>query len=605
MIFSFLISVCSAQRDTIKPPSLIFDTAVHISGPADTLPAFIQKATKGIQKTIHVLSFTQYNDRKVDRPLQGPEAYESIRGKKIRNITIKVLYPFGVDIDDPENYHPTKLQTFANKVQNKTRNWVIRNELLFQEGEVVDPLAFSDTERNLWLKSIYKDIKFDITVADNDGVDVIIYIRDRWNWSLRTDLDFRRISTGPQFSNILGFPQQFGIQASFNYRLDNPYTVTTTYIYSNIVATHIDLTITGRFDNIQRGGQFAINRSFFSSKTTWGGHAIINYYDQRYFVPSPEGGAVLAPNKVSSQDFWIAKSLNLSGKISEKHPLYRLILAARMIRVSYPQRPYIYSQDGTISFLNQTTIIGGIGFAQWDYYVDHNIYNLVQAEYFPKGLSASILAGFQDDEVLQRRTYFGASFQYGHYFKNAGYYITQFKYGGFPAINSYAQLLADWRNTFYTIHQRLGKVSFRHVINLYGKWGYDRPFGRQIFVDNFTGLRGLYSNQLRGSTTYALDYEFDFYAPQKILGFNTSYFVFTDFAIIQQGLKDNTFQAGVGLGMRFRNVNLNIDFIQLMVAYYPHLNIINQNVYNLLGSSRNDRQPQNRDLFQPTILIVD
>jgi hypothetical protein len=82
-------------------------------------------------------------------------------------------------------------------------------------------------------------------------------------------------------------------------------------------------------------------------------------------------------------------------------------------------------------------------------------------------------------------------------------------------------------------------------------------------------------------------------------------FLFTDFAIIQQVVKDNTFQPGVGMGFRFRNVNLNIDFIQLMVAYYPGLNIQYQNNYNLLGSSHNDRQPQNRDLFTPSILTVD
>jgi len=61
-------------------------------------------------------------------------------------------------------------------------------------------------------------------------------------------------------------------------------------------------------------------------------------------------------------------------------------------------------------------------------------------------------------------------------------------------------------------------------------------------------------------------------------------FLFADFAIIQQVVKDNTFQPGVGMGFRFRNVNLN-RFIQLMVAYYPGLNIQYQNNYNLLAAA--------------------
>jgi hypothetical protein len=603
MLFVFLGGICSAQHDTINQRYLIFDTAVY-SKPGDTLSPFLRKANSTLKKTIHYLSFTEYNDKKVDRPLPGPAAFEKIKGKKINTITIKILEPFGVDIDDPKNYHPTKLQTFANKVQTPTRSWVIRNELLFQEGDTVNPLAFSDSERNLWLKNVYKDIKFAITPVDSNQIDVVIYIRDRWNWSLASDIDFHRLTTGPVFSNMFGFPQSFGVAASFNYDLDNPYTLAAAYMYSNIAATHIDATLTGRFDNVQRGGQLFVNRPFFSGKTVWAGHVALSYYDQQYISLSPEGPAVLEPNKVNTQDFWMARTFDLPGNLSKKHPLYKLIAAARMIRVDYPQRPYIYSSDGTISFLDYTTIVGGIGFAQWDYYVDHNIYTLVQSEYYPKGLSGALLGGFQDDELLQRRTYLGAAMQYGYYFKDKGYILSQFKYGGFPVYNNYSQLLVDWRNTFYTIHERVGRASLRQIFNLYGRWGYDRPFGRDIYVDNFTGLRGLYTNQLRGNTTYAFDYEVDFYAPKKILGFNTVMFVFTDFALIQQTVKDNTFQPGMGVGFRFRNVSLNIDFIQLMIAYYPGLNIPYQTPYNLVGSSNNDRQPQNRDLFEPTILTV-
>ena len=604
ILFLSLAGICAAQHDTIRPAILIFDTAV-ISDPSDTLSPFLKKASQGIQKTIHYLSFTQYNDKRIDRPRQGPDAYEAIRGKRINTITIKVLYPFGVNIDSPDQYRVTKFQNFANRIQNKTRAWVIRNELLFKEGDKVDPLSFSDTERNLWLNNIYKDIRFMITPVDTDAVDVVIYIRDRWNWGLATSIDFSRITTGPVFSNMFGFPQQLSVAVSVNYQfLKNPYTLAATYVYSNMAATHIDAILTGRFDNDQRGGALIFNRPFFSGKTEWAGHAIANYYIDQYIVPSADGPAVLAPNKVNTQDFWIAKTFNLPDVLSKKYPLYRIITAARMVRQDYPERPYIYSADGTISFLDQTFILGAIGFAQWDYYVDHNIYNLVQAEYFPKGLSGAVISGFQDDEILGRRTYLGAAMQYGYYIKNVGYFLTQFKYGGFPVMDNYLQILTDWRNTFYTVNQRLGKASVRQIFNFYGKWGYSRPFGRQIYVDNFTGLRGLYSNELRGNTTYALDYEVDLYPRKKILGFYTNMFLFTDFAIIQQTIKNNTFQPGVGMGFRFRNVNLNIDFIQVMVAYYPGLNIQYQNNYNLLGSSRNDRQPQNRDLFEPNILSV-
>jgi hypothetical protein len=607
-IFLFLCSLsilCQGQTDTIKPAYQIYDTTNAPAKVTDTVSNRTKKAIAAFDKTVGILWYTQYNDRKIDRPLEGPLTFEPFKGKRIHTIRIEIIYPFGTDLDNMSKSKLNRFQAFANKVQFKTKPWVIQNELLFAEGDALDPNALADTERNLWVKNVYKDIKFDIQETDDGQVDIVVYVRDRWNWSLSSDIDFRHFTTGPEFNNMFGFPQAFSVAVSLNYRLDNLYTINAFYRYSNIVATHIDATITSRFDNLKRGAELTVSRAFFSGQAQWGGRVILNFYDEREIITSPGGAAVVAPNKVNYQDFWIAKTFQLPGVLGDRHPQFKLIAASRLVRNAYTMRPYLRNADHTISFLNQTYILGAVGFAQWDYYVDHNVYTLVRAEYFPKGLSAAVIGGFQDDEELHRRLYIGAAVQYGYYFPRAGYLISQFKYGGFSVDKRYEQVLIDFQNSFYTIHQRLGKYSFRHIINLNARWGANRPAGRELIIDNFTGLRGFYSNLLRGSSTYALDYEVDFFAPRKILGFTSSMFLFADLAIIQQSINENKYQPGVGAGFRFRNVNLGFDFIQLMVAYYPALNLAAQPSYNLLGSSRNDRNPLNRNLFEPTILSVD
>ena len=564
-----------------------------------------RKSRLAATKALHILSFLNYSDRNVDRPLVGPVAFNPYKGKHIRHIEVKVMYPYGVNLDSPEVYHPTKFQKFANKIQFRTRQWVILNELLFKEGDAVDPILFSDSQRNLWTKNIYKDIKFILTNADNGDVDVTVYIRDKWNWSVTSSLDYDKVTPGIQFNNVFGLPQVINAGVSINYRADNIYTVNASYRYSNIKSSFVDASLNMTYDRFKQGGGLEIVRNFYSAKAEWAGHIKAYIINQSFIAPSLSSNPILAPNLSNIQDIWLARAFKMPFKFYEKSPLLRLIVSSRMMRTAYMSRPYLHNPDRSINFINSTILLGGIGFARWDYYIDHNVYELGRAEYFTKGLSASLLVGFQEDEELSRRTYVGASLQYGRYFNNGGYLLSQFKYGGFATDRSYDQVLIDWQNTFYTLPHKLGKATSRHFINTNMKLGFSRPAGREIVANNTNGLRGLYSNELRGNRTFGLGYEIDFYAQKRVAGFASCMFLFTDAILIQKTFNDNKVQTAVGFGFRLRNLNFGIDFIEILFAYYPKLQVADQQPYNYLGNFKNDRSPEKRDLFTPNILSVD
>ena len=564
-----------------------------------------KKSQKAAIKALKILSFLNYSDRNVDRPLVGPIAFQRYKGKRIRHIEVKVMYPYGIDLDSPSVYHPTKFQKFANKIQFRTRQWVIFNELLFKEGDAIDPILFSDSQRNLWTKGIYKDIKFILADVGNGDVDVIVYIRDKWNWSVTSSLDYDKVTPGIQFNNIFGLPQSINGGVSINYRADNIYTINAAYKYSNIKSTFIDASLNITYDRFRQGGGLEIIRNFYSAKAEWAGHVKAYIVNQSYIAPSLSSRPILAPNLSNTQDIWLARAFKMPFKFYEKSPLLRLIVSTRLLRTAYMSRPYIHNLDRSINFVNTTYLLGAIGMARWDYYIDHNVYELGKAEYFTKGLSASLLVGFQEDEELSRRTYVGASLQYGKYFQNAGYLLSQFKYGGFATDRSYDQILVDWQNTFYTVPHKIGRATSRHFINTNMKLGFSRPAGREIVANNSNGLRGLYSNELRGNRTYGLGYEVDFYAQKRVAGFASSMFLFTDLVLIQKTVQENRFQSAVGFGFRLRNLNFGIDFIEILFAYYPKLQVNDQKPYNYLGNYKNDRTPEKRDLFTPNILSVD
>lgn len=101
------------------------------------------------------------------------------------------------------------------------------------------------------------------------------------------------------------------------------------------------------------------------------------------------------------QDVWLATSFKLPGSFGVKHEFLRFILSGRMYRNNYITRPFKRSEDGAQTFIDRTYFLGSIGFANWNYYVDHSVFYLGQAEYFSRGLNGALILGFDYDEELQ------------------------------------------------------------------------------------------------------------------------------------------------------------------------------------------------------------
>lgn len=558
-----------------------------------------------IKKAIKILSLLNYCDVRIDRPIEDAKAFECYRGKIIRRLEVEVVYPYGVSLDSPYYYHPTRLQARANKFQFSTRDQVIKNEVLFKEGDRVDPQLFADTERNLWEKNIYKDIRILVEEIGDDMVDVTIFVRDRWNIGFLTSAGYNYVQVGLQFNNIFGLSQILQVDGSFYFRKFDAYRVHLNYTYTNIRSSFINVGLDGAYDILNQNGTLAVTRNFYSSKAEWAGRILVTGRRNNLVLPAEGFGYVQSWVSTISQDFWLAKSFKLGGKLQEKYPLTRFVVAARAQRTDYLERPYVLGPGRIINFIDQNNILGALGIAQWDYYIDHNVYSLDKAEYFQKGMSAALIGGFQMDEVLQRRTYLALALQYGISFVNAGYYLTYLKGGGFVNPHTVDQGLIDWQNTFYSIPVKMGRWNWRSFLTTGIRLGFSRPDGRELIVNNATGLRGLSSLYLRGVRTYSFSYEADFYYTKTILGFSSSYFVFADLAMYQPQPQYRFFQSGVGLGFRLRHLGIGLGFLEVTLAYYPGLHVPDQRQFSLMGNTISNRTPVKRDLFTPDIINVD
>jgi len=87
----------------------------------------------------------------------------------------------------------------ANAVHFTTRPSVVRNELLFKEGEPYDEATVEETLRNLRARGLFRDVAIQ-PVQDGDSVDIFVETADGWSTQLVMNAWF----TAGEFSWALG-----------------------------------------------------------------------------------------------------------------------------------------------------------------------------------------------------------------------------------------------------------------------------------------------------------------------------------------------------------------------------------------------------------------
>lgn len=126
-------------------------------------------------------------------------AQEPSRPPVIDTITIATLNVF-----DSEDAQQNVLFRIANALHVTTRSGVVRQELLFKQGERLDPALVAETLRNLRRRGLFRDVRIDTIPVAGDSVWVHVTTADGWT----TQLVMNGSSTGGEFTWALGAQEQ-------------------------------------------------------------------------------------------------------------------------------------------------------------------------------------------------------------------------------------------------------------------------------------------------------------------------------------------------------------------------------------------------------------
>lgn len=598
-MFFVLTALTSLAQKTLiernvprKPPKN--KDSIQISSPIDSVfkakldaptakdTAFGKTAKKVVPKTFYNVLFRDINKHidsgQVAQMEQNPHL--PFAGRWIREIYVHSLDVFGYSVHDTTLVPANWIDRVGNKLHRSTRErTIMRNYLFFEEGDIIDPEKMRDNERYLRQQGIFHDARIVIVPFRNakDAVDVHVYTQDLW--SLLPDgsaSNFDNFTIGLEQRNFRGLGQSFKNTVSYNGKDERQ---RLEYAGRYFIPSFGKTFIAGEgILNVQRDQKqlsLKVYRPFFTPQMKYAGALEIGYHNRRLFEFTLDSlTRRSARNYFWSQyglfDAWIGRSFRIffgDGKLRERA---RFVVALRHTRQTFYQRDRTVTDSTNQLFQNTRPTLFSIGFSNRRYQRDLLIYGFGRTEDVPVGDLLSFVYG-SDPAELGDRKYIGLKYSRARYLK-IGYLYNLTNFGMYTKEGGTEQGVFSTENNYFTPLHRFGRDWYaRHFINVKFVWGFNRFENEYFNISGNEGIKGIYSDELRGTRKLVIGAETVFFSPLNFLGFRIAPFTFADLGwstFSGQNLFRNKPFQGYGLGFRFRNENLTFTTFQVRLSIY-------------------------------------
>ena len=499
------------------------------------------------------------------RAVELVDGYEDFIGKTIEVVIVQQVARF-----DPywhaDQTSSQKLLTSATKpFHSYTKDRLIREYLLFEKGQALDPFLLADSERLLRELDFINDVRIILVPLkrkDNDSVVVVVETRDNWPFGITGSLiDVNRYDLNLYFSNIGGYGLRLDNKMKYRGDMEPNLGYQGRLGKENIRGSFIDMFLLYEDSWQVLSRMAALQRDLVHPGIRWVGGGAWEYTDLR------DNGDI--PRKWQLGDYWVGHAIPLKKQRStEQSARPMLIPAVRFRKVDYLEAPYA-TADTNSAYLDTRDYLGGVTYQRFKNFKTSFLFKMGETEDIPSGFTAKLSGGYQDREVYGRTSGFMqmayssvqtsgsitmAGVNLGGYFHN--YHIED---GSFNVVGAH-------------FTQLKGKGRFRH--RFYARVGYTLAFQRNgdeaLVLGNITGLRGLEDNLVLGNQRLVVNLESRVFTPWSVMGFRFMMFGYADVGTVG-GEKDpivqNKIYSSLGLGFRINNPDLVLPSTQVRIGY--------------------------------------
>ena len=385
--FVLLVSVYLVSTAQTEDYTLEEDSVVHRD--------IFERGSRWVRELRNIIIVPPKTESDADSfNIQSPDLlYRESEGLTITSIRIIRLKPFGTSVTDDEHPPITLFGRAGNTIHVSTREFVIRNMLLFREGDNVDGFKLAYSERYIRSLEYIGDARVTAIPISENEAEVVVVVQDILPYLVSLDTNFEsRASVTFTNHNLIGLGLEMQNGIFINKYKDNLMGYRAMLRSSNIGRSLVSIQADylDRYETKRYG--FIMQRDFHAPATKYAGH--LSFYNARTpvrFYESKEENRNLTPLSIryNQWDAWLGRSFQVNkSSMSNQSKNIALSIGAR--RMQFIDRPE-HSQERYYRFQNRTTYLASVTYSQQSFYHASMIYNYGRTEDIPYGYLFSII----------------------------------------------------------------------------------------------------------------------------------------------------------------------------------------------------------------------
>jgi len=497
--------------------------------------------------------------------------YAAYIGKPIEVVIVHQVTRFDPSWDEGQDSGQAFLNSVTKPIHSYTKDRLIRDYMLFEQGQLVDPFLLADTERMLRELDFIHDVRIRIVplMGATESVVVVIETQDRWPFGVTGKIkDPDRYDVNLFFSNLGGYGVRMENKLIYRGDMEPNLGYHGNLSKRNIWGSFVDLGVLyeDSWEKLSRVAE--IQRHLIHPEIKWVGGARWEYTDVR------NNGDI--PKKFELADTWVGHTIRLSKVHStEKSARPLLVPAVRFQRRDFKERPEA-RPDSNAAYLNTRDYLLGLTFQRLKHYKTNLLFKMGETEDVPAGFTAKVTGGYQDREFYDRTSAF---FQTAYLTtRNRGDILLGFvDVGGYFHDYVFEDGSLNVGGTYVTRLMGGSRYRFRFYSFLTYTSAFNRIGEGALVLGNKTGLRGLEDNLVVGNKRLILKLETRMFTPWRMMGFKFMVFGYADIGTVGgegDHLPAKKIYSSVGLGFQFESPEWVFPPTQVRIGF---LNSIDEN----------------------------
>lgn len=500
---------------------------------------------------------------------------KDFQGRVIRNIIIKTFNVAESLEDKIEENDVTWINNFANSLHYKTRDWVVKENLLFEKGDKINFTELYESERLLRKTNLFLEVRISIhpVPGSTTEADIEVITKDRWTLTNLTKYDPGENSGyfGLKDINFIGLGHRADAVITYNDDPSISWGGRFRYIIPNINGSFINAGLRIEANKKYSIKSLSLSRPFITYTNEWIGGIELKW--ERNSINITDTGGVLVSRSLSkkNQDLWAGKVFQIDADNFLFKRNSNIFTSARVFTQNFLERPYNPFQYRI--FENSTIFLFGAGIITRSFYKDRFVEDFGVTEDIPIGGSISISTGPEERE-LNRRWYLGFETFYSDWIENYGYLSGRLGFGSFNNNNFWEQNTFNLNMIYHTYLYRWKIWTYRLFARYDLLLGTNRLSGEKTYLYSRTGMRGVDNSIPEGTKRMTLNLEARVFSPYELLGFVIGGIAFTDFGLLADNEKSffsSRFYQAYGAGFRVKNESIINAVFELVFIFNPYL----------------------------------